>query len=197
MGEFSGYPISIATSPEEVQEAFGGPERVRLVVAAALLEQGKFTGLYPVLIDELDIDSDTVVLVEGDGSRHKPLKVPTSREPVIPSCSRTVLALMGASGFGERIDEEHCYNHQAALDILPKGTPRFDAAALAAMAGHPACGRKGVEPGMRFHILMNQGDLAEKRSIGSHALEILATEKGIEGSLVSLQREAVYEISRL
>jgi probable selenium-dependent hydroxylase accessory protein YqeC len=197
MEEFSGYPISIATSSEEVQEAFGGPERVRLVAAAALADQGKLTGLHSTLIDELDVDSDMVILVEGDGSRHKPLKAPTSREPVIPSCSRTVLALMGASGFGEHIDEEHCYNHQAALAILPKGTPRFDAAALAAMAGHPACGHKGVKPGMRFHIFMNQGDLTEKRSIGSHALEILAAEQGIEGSLVSLEQEAVYEISKL
>ena len=144
----------------------------------------------------MEVGDDSVLLVEGDGSRRKPLKVPTSREPVIPACTALVFALMGASGFGEPIDEEHCYNHQAVSGIVPPGTRSFDAASLAAIAAHPAGCRKGVVRGMGFHVVMNQGDLPAKRPIGAEALGILKAQ-GIDGSLVSLQQEVVYETSGL
>ena len=48
-------------------------------------------------------------------------------------------------------------------------------------------------PGMGFHVLLNQADLADKRAIGSDALQILLTTQGIRGSLLSLRQEAVYE----
>ena len=194
--EFSNFPVVLAASAGELTAACGGREPVRLIVSATLARQGKYLGIDSALLEEIEISDDSVLLVEGDGSRRKPLKVPMDREPVIPARSALVFALMGAAGFGEPIDEEHCYNHQAASGIVPSGSRSFDAPSLAAIAAHPAGCRKGVLPGMGFHVLMNQGDLADKRRIGDAALGILA-KQGIDTSLVSLQQEVVYETSRL
>ncbi|MGA2613302.1 MAG: selenium cofactor biosynthesis protein YqeC [Spirochaetia bacterium] len=193
MEEFSGYPVSFASNAAEVLQACNGPELARLIVAGSLSSEGKYAGLDPVLLEGLSLDPECVLLVEGDGSRRKPLKVPTSREPVIPPGSSLVLTLMGASGFDEPVDEEHCYNHEAAFAILPDGAGRFDAASLAALAAHPAGCRKGVMPGMGYHVILNQGDIASKRATGSEALRILGETYGIQGSLVSLQQEVLYE----
>ena len=193
IAEFMGFPVSRAETAAEVLQACDNPEPVRLIVADELSAQGKYAGLDPSLVEGLKICSDSVLLVEGDGSRRRPLKVPTQREPVIPGNSSVVLALMGASGFNEPIDEEHCYNHEATSGILAPGARRFDAACVAALASSPAGSRKGVMPGMGFHVLLNQADLADKRAIGRDALRILLTTQGIRGSLLSLRQEAVYE----
>ena len=46
---------------------------------------------------------------------------------------------------------------------------------------------------MGFHVLLNQGDLEDKRETGRKALQGLASAHGISGSLVSLQQEVLYE----
>lgn len=191
--EFSNYPVTFASTAEDLLLACSGPEPLGLIVAAALHDQGKYSGLDPSLLEGLSLDADSILLVEGDGSRRRPLKVPTDREPVIPPASSVVFALMGASGFGEPIDEEHCYNHEAAFRILAPGARDFDAASIATLGGHSAGCRKGVMPGMGYHVLMNQGDLEDKRAIGSAALRILMTTQGIRGTLLSLHQEVVYE----
>ena len=193
MTEFGGFPVAIARNAEEIRGAFAGDELVRLVVAASVPDQDKYLGLDPGLLSASSLGRDVVLLVEGDGSRRRPLKVPTSREPVIPAEAGAVLALLGASGFDEPIDEKHCYNHEAALDVLGKKSGTFDAVSIAALAAHPAGSRKGVLPGMEFHLLVNQGDLERKRQTGIEALRILRETHGIRGSLVSLQRGVVYE----
>ncbi len=193
MEEFSGYPVSMAATAAEVLQACGGPEELRLIVFGPSSTPGKYAGLDLILMEGLSLDDDCVLLVEGDGSRRKPLKVPTSREPVIPPVSSQVFALMGASGFNEPVDEEHCYNHEAAFGMLSPGSHRFDAASLAALAAHPAGCRKGVTPGMGYHVILNQGDIEDKRAVGSEALHILREAHGILGSLVSLRLEVVYE----
>jgi molybdenum cofactor cytidylyltransferase len=197
MEEFPGFPVVFADTPARVMEACSGRQPVLLIVSVALAGQGKYQGVDTAVFDGMHPGSDMVILVEGDGSRRRPLKVPTRREPVIPAASSAVFALMGASGFGEPIDEQHCYNHEAAFDILPPGSRVFDAAALAALAAHPAGSRKGVAPEMGYHVLLNQGDLEDRRPLGNQVLRALAAGPGIKASLLSLRQEVVYETSEL
>ncbi len=193
--EFTGVPVSLVRDAEDMRKAFEDDEPVRLIVAGESAAQGKYFGVDPGLFAALP-DRQSIVLVEADGSRRRPLKVPTGREPVIPAGSAVVCALMGASGFDEPIDEEHCYNHGAAFAILGNEATTFDAGSIAALAAHPAGCRKGVLPGMGFHVLLNQGDLAAKRSTGIEALAILNAAHDIRGSLVSLQQGVVYETTQ-
>jgi len=197
MEEFAGFPVFLAETADGAADALGGARPVCLVVSAAIPGQNKYKGLEASVFDSVRVENDMVVLVEGDGSRRKPLKMPTEREPVIPAASNAVLAVMGAAGFGERVDQAHCYNHEAAAGILAPGTETFDAAALAALATHPAACRKGVRTGMEYHVLLNQGDLDQKRPIGLQVFEVLARTPGIHVTLLSLQQEVVYETTEL
>ena len=193
MDEFSGVPMLLARTGEELARALRAHEPSLLIAAAALPREGKYRGLDERLIDTAFIPGDMVLLVEGDGSRRRPLKVPTAREPVIPGSTRTVLALMGASGFDETIDEIHCYNHAAALALLGRVGGRFDAVSIAGIGSSPEGCRKGVLPGMDFHLVMNQGDLEEKRCTAVAALRLLKAAYGIAGTLLSWRKETVYE----
>jgi len=195
--EFRGVAVRLVSDAAGMAQAMQENERIVLIAGSILEEERKYRGVDPSLIGSREIPPDVVVLVESDGSRRRPLKVPTDREPVIPATASTVFALMGASGFNEPIGEEICYNHEAALAIL-SDTPsrcnprRFDAEAIAAVASHPQGSRKGVRAGMRFHVIFNQGDIAEKRPIGVQALALLSA-RGIDASILSWRKETLYE----
>jgi len=190
--EFRGVSVRLVPDATGMAHAVRESERIILVAGALLEEEGKYRGVDSSLIDGQEIPPDVVVLVESDGSRRRPLKMPTDREPVIPASASGVFAVMGASGFNEPVTEEICYNHEAALAILGGAPQRFDARAIAAVASHQQGSRKGVRAGMRFHVILNQGDLEEKRPIGVEALALLST-LGIEASMLSLRKETLYE----
>ncbi len=46
-----------------------------------------------------------VILVEADGSKRKPLKVPAAHEPVIPKETEFVIGVLGYHSVGKRIEE--------------------------------------------------------------------------------------------
>ena len=75
-----------------------------LAVAGRLAEKGKiaFTGweLYREACSLADL-----VLVEADGSRRLPLKVPRAGEPVIPDNTDMILCLNGLSSLGKRAED--------------------------------------------------------------------------------------------
>lgn len=192
--EFPGVPVRMASSAREFEEAVSVDEPLLLIVAEELPGERRYRGVDPSFIDGALPGPDEIVLVEADGSRRRPLKAPTTREPVIPQSTAVVLAIMGARGFDEPIDEESCYNHDGVLRILGKEEGRFDAPTIAQVAASPQGSRKGVGPGMGFHIVMNQGDIEEKRATARAALEML-WESGVSGSLLSWQKEELYETS--
>ena len=191
--EFAGCPVRLVLGRSAVLEALEQADPVLLLAGALLKEQGKYAGIDPLLIDALRPRADTVILVEGDGSRRLPMKVPRAREPVIPSSSRAVLAFMGASAFDEPVDERHCYNHESALALLGRTDALFEPEEIAALAAHQDGCRKGVLPGMRFLVLVNQGDLEGKRESARTMLRNLSLAHGISGTLLSWWKERVYE----
>lgn len=59
----------------------------------------------PALSMEALMETADYVLVEADGSRRLPIKAHASHEPVIPLESKKIICVVGASGFGRRIEE--------------------------------------------------------------------------------------------
>ncbi len=190
--EFEGMPVSLVRGPTELSRVLADDVPVRLLVGSAAPEQGKYLGLDPAIIEGVSLSPDTVLLVESDGSRRMPMKAPYRHEPVIPANAATVFALMGASAFGEPIDEAHCYNHEKALVLMGIPEGFFEPPAIAALSADPEGCRKGVRPEMAFRLVVNQGDLEQKRGKAVEALEMARAEYGIRGALVSLQKGILY-----
>jgi probable selenium-dependent hydroxylase accessory protein YqeC len=189
--EFSAYPHEAVRNEEGLLRCVLSDEAC--VVVSQGVEGGKHTGLDSAWIERCAIPADLVLLVEGDGSRRKPIKAPTAREPVIPGNTNEVLAFMGARAFDERVDSERCYNHEGVLALLGQGHAVFDAPALVMLAADERGCRKGVLPGMGFHLIVNQGDLEDKRESAWTMLRALNRVHGIAGTLLSWTEEKVYE----
>src|SRR5271157_1492365 len=193
IAEFDGFSVEEVRGPRELAQALGDQTPIRLLVGGTLPEQGKYRGLEKGMIEGASVHADTVLLVEGDGSRKRPMKAPERREPVIPANSAAVFALMGAGAFDEPIDEAHCYNHQKALALVGKTGSFFEPEEIAALAADPEGCSKGVLSGMAFRLVINQGDLEWKRETAVAALRLARERYGITGALVSLQKGELYD----
>jgi probable selenium-dependent hydroxylase accessory protein YqeC len=191
--EFSAYPAVIARTDAALQACLASREPLLLIAGGIDEKQNKHTGVAPSLIEGALLPDDVVLLVEGDGSRRRALKAPKEGEPVIPANSTAVFALMGASAFDEKIDAAWCYNPEGILDLLGAAGGVFDVPALLRLAVDPRGCRKGVTPGMAFHLVVNQGDRREKRSTALCLVRKLRDQHGIAATLLSWQQEKVYE----
>jgi probable selenium-dependent hydroxylase accessory protein YqeC len=193
--EFSAYPVATAHDEAELARCIMAAEPSMVISGGVSNDGQKHAGLAPARIERLVIPDDVVLLVEGDGSRRKPMKAPTAREPVIPANTSVVFALMGASAFDEEVDAGRCYNPEGVLALLGQAHAVFDAPALALLAADARGCRKGVAPGMGFHIVVNQGDLEQKQAAARALLRELRRAHAIAGTLLSWWNERVYETS--
>lgn len=95
-------PFARDGHPEEVKELI---EKYGYVIAAGLDEKiKKYTSLPLERLEELKALCD-VMLIEADGARQMPLKVPESWEPVIPSFAQAVISVIGLDCLGQPICE--------------------------------------------------------------------------------------------
>jgi probable selenium-dependent hydroxylase accessory protein YqeC len=167
--EFEAYPFVHAADAKSLAAALDSPAGEILIGSG--IGGGKVLGLPPALFENTPIPEDCVLLLECDGSRRLPLKVPREHEPVVPANASAVLAVMGASAFGEPVSAQTCCNPEGVLALLGAAEGRFDTPALALLATHPLGCRKGVPAGAAFHLVVNQGDIAGRRPA---ALELMA-----------------------
>lgn len=118
---FSGIPT--VHTARELDLFEGG-----LLCMGTPLEGGKLTA--PCIpMKELASRFD-YVLVEADGSAGRPMKAHASHEPVIPLESRSVILVVGASGFGRPVLEAaHRPERYAALAGVEEGESVTPAAA--------------------------------------------------------------------
>ena len=101
-------------------------------------------------------------LIEADGSAGRPLKAPGDGEPVIPGRTNTVAAVLGLSAIGSRVGRQTVHRLEPFLRICGccEGdviTPEL----LVRLILHPEGSFKGVLPGMRRILILNQADTGE------------------------------------
>lgn len=109
------------------------------------------------------------IIVEADGSRKLPLKVPASHEPVILEPSEKIIAVAGLSALGKPLSQV-CHRAILASKILNVSidalvTPAMMARLLTSEQGQ----FKGVLDPSRFTIFLNQAD---EESLYRSAMEI-------------------------
>ena len=130
-------------------------------------------------VEQLSALAD-VVLVEADGSRRHPVKIPAPWEPVIPPCTTLVAAVAGLSCLGQ--SPQACCHRAELWRQAPESIKATDLAALAADGGGM---RKGVLPGMDYVVIFNQADGEAQVQAGLTAAAMLA-QNGTEAAVVRL-----------
>ena len=98
-----------------------------------------------------------VTLVEADGSRGLPLKMPAGWEPVLPPGISHVLVLLGLSGLGRPL-KQVCHRWALAARALDCGEEAIATPALAARLLELAYLRPLREQRLPFTVLLNQAD---------------------------------------
>ena len=105
------------------------------------------------------LDLPFPVLIEADGSRRLPVKVPGEAEPVFPEETTHVVYVYGMSALGRSLGKV-CFRPERAAAILGRSVEdpvREEDIAL--LAGHPLGGRKGVRKAWHFTVALGQADL--------------------------------------
>lgn len=154
------------------------PEQVRKLwlqgmyaVVGTICEEGKLKGLPE---EELSayIQMADIVLVEADGAKRMPCKVPAAHEPVIPDVCDIVIGVMGMDARGKPI-EEVCFRKDEALRLLEAApTDRLSEAMMAAILSSDSGTRKNVG-NREYYVVLNKCESEERICAGRKICDLL------------------------
>ena len=150
-------------------------EKFRQVWAGMPAPGGKLKGLEKPLFKEI-VKWGLPILIEADGARRMPLKVPAGHEPVIPQETTHVLSVYGLDAVG-RSFREACFRTELACTILKKKDT--DTVAASEQGGLKRCPK-----GAAYTVILNKADDPARREL---ALEIcrMLEKKGIRDMIVT------------
>jgi probable selenium-dependent hydroxylase accessory protein YqeC len=132
-----------------------------LTVARERLGSGKLRGVSPEVAANLwnSTGADTVI-VEADGAAGRPVKAPREHEPVIPSNTTLVIALLGLDAIGRQLNDENAFQPE----LISKMTgvrvgEKMTGPMLAILMTHREGIFKGAPAGSRVVSFINKIDL--------------------------------------
>jgi probable selenium-dependent hydroxylase accessory protein YqeC len=148
-----------------------------LTIATERLGSGKLRGVSPNLVDELwgsyNIEA---IIIEADGAAGRPLKAPREWEPVIPSSTTLVVAILGVDGMEAMLNEEYVFQPErvSKLTGIPMGK-KITEEAMAILMTHSEGIFKGTPTSSRVVAFLNKVDIpngvAKAKRIAQKILE--------------------------
>ena len=173
-------------SAEEILET---RERVGCVFAGA--GEGKIK-ILPGAVLERVLELPGPILIEADGARRLPVKIPAKHEPVLLSQVTCVLSVYGLDAVGRRI-REVCFRAEMAADFLQKDVEDIlEPKDIAMLAVSDRAGRKGIAGNMEYVVVLNKADTASRQEIAADIWrEIKKRKCGNMKVLVTLMQEAL------
>jgi molybdenum cofactor cytidylyltransferase len=162
--------------------------RHRHVFVYSRIENGKALGVPPSWLAEHARHAlADVILVEADGARGLPMKVPYPHEPVIPAMATVVVPVAGLDALGQPPDSRTIYGADLlrGRPDIPPHTAITPALVAAVLAGSDM-GMKGVPPGARVIPLLNKtsgGTIAPAREIAARILDTSPAERVLIGAV--------------
>jgi molybdenum cofactor cytidylyltransferase len=162
-------------------------------------DNGKIEGITLEQVAELYARADVDGIVnEADGSRKRPFKAPAPYEPVIPSATTHVVAIVGADVFGKPIDAEHVHRPERIVAIA--GVQAGDTVTpdiVARVLTHPEGGFFHLPPTADFIPLLNKAeDTADAMQAEMTARLLLEHERVKEVVIGSLQQRQLQRWGR-
>jgi probable selenium-dependent hydroxylase accessory protein YqeC len=145
--------VDLAGDVEAALEAHG-----RAVVFARRVRADKVDGLEPAAVDGLARLAD-LVLVEADGARRRPFKVPAEHEPVVPSSARLLVVVAGLDVLGRPLDEANVHRRErlAAVAGQTLGSPVTEDTIVRAL-GDPTGYLARAPSGARVAVFLNKAE---------------------------------------
>lgn len=124
---------------------------------------GRKLGCLPEMFLEQIWKMGIPVLIEADGARRLPLKVPAGHEPVIHPRTTHVLSVYGLDAVGASL-KDVCFREELAEKFLNKsGTESVTAEDIALLAASEEAGRKGCPEHAAYTVVLNKADTDKRR----------------------------------
>lgn len=143
----------------------------KFAVWAKELESGKLGALEPDCFEQLCAKADQI-LIEADGAKRMPCKVPASHEPVIPTQADIVIGVVGLDVLGKTV-EESCFRLNEAMELLHCDRKhRITIDDLVTILQSERGTRKMVEK-RDYYVVLNKCDDLERQLQGAEILRRL------------------------
>jgi len=132
-----------------------------LTIARERIGSGKLKGVSSILMDDLwgSFEMD-YILIEADGAAGRPIKAPRDSEPVIPSSTTLVVAILGMDGVEIELNEKNVFQAErvskmTGIQIGERMTDR----AMAILMTNPEGLFKGTPSSSRAIAFLNKVDV--------------------------------------
>lgn len=154
--------LLLETDEDKMIKALQNLDRYRhITIAGERSAPGKLKGVSPELIVKLSqLSQISCIIVEADGAAQKSLKAPNLTEPVIPSNTSFVIAVVGIDALGSPLTEEVVFRAEIASKLLglPLGEV-ISAESVAVLLTHREGITKGTPRRARIVPFVNKVDL--------------------------------------
>jgi len=146
------------------------------VYGRALSNEGKLLGVDPELLDALFLKGIfDYIIVEGDGSKGRPLKAPAGHEPVIPSLASKVLGLVGLDCVGKKVCPENVHRPELFCNISGcREGDIIDADMICRLIAHEEGLFKAVPSRAERYVVLNKADGEKERSAAGEIVQRLS-----------------------
>lgn len=124
---------------------------------------GKLKGISLELADNLwDLYNMGALIIEADGAAGRPVKAPREGEPVIPSRTTLVVALLGLDGVGKELNDQNVFqaNRISKLTGIPEDE-KMTEEGMALLMTHPKGLFKGAPYSSRWVAFLNKVDIPD------------------------------------
>jgi len=132
-------------------------------ITSERLGLGKLKGVSSDLVNDLWSSNEIdYLIIEADGASGRPIKAPRDKEPVIPSSTTLVVAILGVDGVGVELNEVNAFQPEliSKMTGIPLGEKMTDEA-MAALITDPEGIFKGALPSSRVIAFLNKVDIPE------------------------------------
>lgn len=152
---------------ENIQKILDGIMNNKVVWVGEETENGKMRSFDLAFMESLS-EIHVPMIVEADGSKHYPCKIPSKKEPVILSSTDFVVAVVGLTALGCSWNEA-CFRYELGEEVFYKkyseDYPMIQKEDLVRILSSDLGLRKCVDVNMRYAVMLNQvdtDDLLEK-----------------------------------
>lgn len=134
------------------------------VIGTELKPDGRLGGITSEVADYFAQQPDLAyVIIEADGSADKPFKAPLEYEPVVPSSTTLLVAVVGVDALGMPLDAQHIHRPERVADLSGAELNQpLGAEAIANVLVHPLGPLRDAPRGAHVLVLLNKADTPER-----------------------------------
>ncbi|WP_455392215.1 selenium cofactor biosynthesis protein YqeC [[Eubacterium] cellulosolvens] len=114
-------------------------------------------GIDPSVVECLANETD-FTLIEADGARMKPFKVPKAHEPVVPGCVNKLCIVVGLDALGKEITEENFYNTEGMRKLGARLNEPLSVEQLRKLLTHSSGYLRFKAEGREIFLILNKID---------------------------------------